>query len=210
MRSSRALAIAAAPGLALLLGAVPLLPPAVAGAGCSARPGSAAEDIPDWGFAVDGELVATHVNGDAEGTEALREHVLPRASEIRSAQIVCWAAVERMYDVRLRHGVYSVWTHDVFAGAEEFLEAAHALVLDGGDVSELTPPHAELVVTRHELPGEGAFRIDLTHPKWQWMCRVSSVPLPGDPDADHIAERRASRAGEPGCFSLHDHGGSGA
>ena len=216
MHLSHALAALVAPSLVVLIAASPVVPPAVSLVvsedvsirGCSARPESAEEDIRDWGLAIDGELVATHDNGDSDVAD-LRDFV-PDLSTVRHAQVVCWAAVERMYDVRLRRGIYAVWTRDVFEGAAPFLESALAHARGGGDVLDLTPPDPELVVTVTEISDDGALQIDVTHPKWQRMCRIASVSIPSDPASDHVDERRASTAEVPACFSLHDHGGSGA
>lgn len=207
MRRSHALAVVAAPVLGVLLAAAPLIPPDAPVRGCSARPESADEDIRDWGLAVDGEVVATHDNGDSDLAD-LRDHV-PDLSAVQYAQMVCWAAVERMYEMRLRRGIYAVWTHDVFDEAEQLLEVALAHAVEGEDVSDLAPPHPELVVAVRELSRDGDLQIDVTHPKWQRMCRISSVSVAGDPGSDRVDERPATTAGVPACFSLHDHGGSG-
>jgi len=74
MHMSHALAALVAPSLAVLIAASPVVPPVaplvvsedVSIRGCSARPESAEEDIRDWGLAIDGELVATHDNGDSD------------------------------------------------------------------------------------------------------------------------------------------------
>ncbi len=195
-------------------GATPILEADPLLRGCSARPESAAEDIMDWGLTVDGEIVDAYRNDDPDGTGFRSMNELVDPAEVKSAQVICWAAVDRMYGVRFRHGIYSIWTTNVFAGAGEFLEEAHRQRLESGDVSTLRPPHDELVLTERDLagpggPGAGGFVLELTHPKWQWMCRIASADLPPHPHAHGIRSDRGATAGQPHCFSLHDHGGSG-
>ena len=177
--------------------------------GCSARPDSAAEDIMDWGLTLDGVIVDAYRNDDPErsGFRSVSELVDP--SSVKGIQVICWAAVDRMYGVRFRHGILSIWTTDVFEGARDFLREAHRYRLEGGDVADLPLPHDELVLREGESPEAGGFMLELTHPMWQWMCRVASVDIPAHPHAHGPTSERGSSAGNPQCFSLHDHGGTG-
>jgi|GEM_PF-4714801 len=207
MRIACALAVST---LVVLVSAIPLAPSGTEALGCSARPDSDGEDIDDWALTVDGEIVDSYGNDDPEEERSLSPAIRELdTSRIKMAQVICWAAVDRMYGVRLRHGIYSIWTTNVFSGAGEYLREAYALRLEGGDVSAVAPPHPEVEVAQRQLPDGSGFAIELTHPKHQWMCRVANVDLPPHHDARGPDSLRGSNAGTPHCFSLHEHLGSG-
>jgi hypothetical protein len=164
----------------------------------------------DWGLTVDGEIVYSYRNDDPDGGAGFGAAVRELdTSRIRSAGVICWARVDRMYGVRYRYGIYSIWTTNVFDGAGDFLREAYDLRTSGGDVTTLALPHPELILTDDPVAGGDGFVLELTHPKHTWVCRIGSVDLPPHPQAHFTAEDRRVTAGRPDCFSTHDHGGSG-
>jgi len=176
---SRAFAAVLVP--ALLVAAAPVAGPASPGAdvlrGCSARPDSEGEDIEDWGVTLDGEMLYTWSRGDSRELQ-IQDLVEPK--DVEMIQVICWAAVDRMYGVRLRHGISSVWTTNVFSGAADFLREAHDLRVEGGDIRSLPLPHPELILSVGAASQADDFVLALTHPKHQWMCRIGNVDLPSE------------------------------
>ena len=192
--------------LAVSLGAAnPAEMRGAAARGCSARLAGTADGLPDGGLAVDGEIVALYSMREEPDVA----HLMPDVERVRMVEIVCWAAAERIFGAKVRSGIGSVWTYDVFEGGRDFLRDAYAHVEAGGSLSELAPPHPELVVARSVIEGGQGSHLELTHPKRQWMCWVSSI-AEAPTDREWSRGRRGEIApGSPRCASLHDHGGSG-
>jgi hypothetical protein len=163
--------------------------------------------MPHFGFAVDGEMVAVYDRGEV--ASVMDEEGVPDVSEIDAIEIVCWAAVERTYGVRVRSGISAIWTYDPFAGSREFLREAYSHVRAGGELGELVPPSPDLTATREDLGAEGHFHLELRHPVRRRVCRVTTEATPARPGGSTALERAGSKPGEPYCASLHDHGGSG-
>jgi hypothetical protein len=192
--------------LAVTLGAGhPPEEPGASARGCSSRPAGTADGLPDGGLAVDGEIVALYSMDEPPDVA----HLMPDVDRVRTVEIVCWAAAERIFGAKVRSGIVSVWTYDAFADGRDFLRNAYAHVGVGGSLSELAPPHPELVLARAEIEGGEGFHLELTHPRRRWRCWVSSVAEIHSARDSSRGRRMELEPGTPRCASLHDHGGSG-